>query len=276
MFTDTASRGDDITLPAKPEKIIIRNADYNSGGVNENYVVSIKSLSVKRLVKVVDTGNAVPVFSKDRVSVIAKSGEVWNGQGTFTTDVEKIVIDLGSEVAESEITNDTVFITCDDVKIDSTVSAATDVDGSTLVTITGMTFENGKTYKIIADGIKNVRGASLQKQNEYVAISTESAYEGIFVKSTSVDSVADIAPNTDITVNVQYSNVDTEKDVYVIYVAYKGDTKVDVKMAKVENVSGSGNKEATITTGDVSDVENVEFIIWEGWNSMKLFDSFGF
>jgi hypothetical protein len=139
-----------------------------------------------------------------------------------------------------------------------------------------MTFENGKTYKIIADGIKNVRGASLQKQNEYVAISTESAYEGIFVKSTSVDSASSIAPNMDIAVNVQYSNVATEKDVYVIYVAYKGDTTADVKVAKLENVSGSGNREVTITTGDVSDVENAEFIIWEGWSSMRILDSLGF
>jgi len=276
IFTDTASRGDDITLANQPEKIIIRNASYT----NEAYRANIKSLSVKRLVKVVDTGNAVPVFSKERVTVVANSGEIWNGSGEFTTDVEKIVIDFGSEIDSTQITQDSVYITCDDVKIDSTPSAELK-DGVTLVTLTGMTFEDGKTYKIVANDIVNVRGASLQKEDEYVAIKAKSSYEGITVSGATIGgnaitAASDIAANTEVTVNVAHTNVATEKNVYVLYVAYKGGTKADVKLAKVENIIGNGNKTATFTTGNVSDVEGIDFIIWEGWNSMKLFDSFGF
>ncbi len=281
LFTDAVTRGDEITLPAAPEKIIIRNADYNANGINENYRVNIKSLSVKRLVKVVDTGNAVPVFSKDRVTVVAKGGEIWSGQGGFTTEVEKIVVDFGSEIDHSQITNNTVYITCDDVKIDSTVTAETGADGVTVAILTGMTFEPGKTYKVVAEGIKNTRGAALQKVNSYVAIFTQKAEQKIAIKNAqiggeAITSAADITAGAEIAVNVDYAHITSKKDVYVIYVAYKNDTTADVQIAKLENLVGGGSATANITTGNVSDVEEINFIIWEGWSTMRILNSLGF
>ena len=280
LFGDTASRGDDINLSDVPQKIIIKNADYNSNGVNEDYRVNIKSLTVKRLVRVIDTGNAVPEFSKNRVSVVSSNGEVWIGDKPFTTDIEKIVIDFGSEIHKSQITSDSVYVMCDNKKIDALYSVDTKADGSTVVTLTGMTFENGKSYKIIADNIVNVNGASLHKTDEYVTITTEQKNESVFVNSAKIGeskllNASDILPNSEISVNVKYLGISNSKDVYVLYVAYKNGTKADVKLAKLEDISGNGTADVKIMTGDVSNIEKADFIIWEGWSTMRILASMG-
>ena len=102
------------------------------------------------------------------------------------------------------------------------------------------------------------------------------AIKNALIGGTAITSAADITAGAEITVNVDYAHITSAKDVYVVYVAYKNDTTADVQIAKLENLVGGGSATATITTGNVSDVEEVNFIIWEGWSTMRILNSLGF
>ena len=65
IYGNTLSHGDDITLSEVPQTIIIRNADYNSNGVNEDYRVNIKSLTISRLVYSEIVKHSVSAVSED-------------------------------------------------------------------------------------------------------------------------------------------------------------------------------------------------------------------
>lgn len=261
----SVGNGQTVTIPGingndPITKLVIKNI----AGQRAN----IKGLKISRNIALVDYGNDTPIFNETCVKLYDANGDIVSGN-YVTAAIKTIAIDFRSVLSEETVTIDTIYLEENGEKLDI---VPVHNDGIVAFDVAGL--KPGASYTVyVASGVKNTDGVSVRNPGKY-SFTTK----GGEVKAEILDvtDIAGIESGDEIEVKVNYINTNLEEnDLYIAYLAYKGNELADVKVAEFKDIDYTIKSEfaATFTAGDMTDVTSVKIFALSSWNDMLPLDS---
>lgn len=263
IFSSVAN-GQTVTVPGiNSNDPITELVIKNIAGQRANVI----SLDISRNIALVDYGNDTPIFNETCVKLLDVNGNVISGN-RVTAAIKTIAIDFRSVLLEETVTIDTVYIEKDGEKLE-----VEPVHNDGIVTFDVSGLEPEETYTVcVTSDVKNTNGVAVRSADEY-SFSTKAGK--VIAEIADIADIDGIEEGDEIGVTVDYVNTNLdEKDLYVVYVAYRGNELCDVKIAEYNDIEYTIDTtfEPSFTAGDMTDVTAVRVFAFDSWDDMNLLD----